>query len=86
MDPNIPKIGLVKIKTVLNVIEMSPSKWWAGVAAGIFPQPKRMGASTFWDASDIRLFIQDPSRTNWPVYQTQVTDEKINSVSINSDV
>ena len=44
---------LLKIKDCLTIIPVAPSTWWAGVKDGRFPQPVKIGASTFWRYSDV---------------------------------
>ena len=41
-----------------GVLPFSRSKWWAGVKAGIYPQPVKLGANTTaWRVEDIRSLI-----------------------------
>jgi len=69
MQTAIPKIGFVRLKTILEHIPISSSSWWAGVATGRYPQPLKLGEfTTVWRAEDIRELIKDPSRNNWPSY------------------
>ncbi len=56
----LPEDGLLQLKDVLQYIKVGKSTWWKWVGSGIAPQPSRkIGAVTFWRASDIRAFIMD---------------------------
>ena len=40
------------------IIPVSKSTWWAGVKAGRFPRPVKLGPKiTVWRASDIRALV-----------------------------
>ncbi|GJE15626.1 helix-turn-helix transcriptional regulator [Methylobacterium marchantiae] len=40
-------------------VPMSKSSWWAGVRAGIYPQPVKLGPRiTAWRKADIRAFLE----------------------------
>lgn len=55
---NLPDTGLLKLKTVLRFIEVSPADWWDGVKKGIYPQSYKIPQNkTRWRAEDIRKFI-----------------------------
>lgn len=59
-DCFIPETGLVRLSTILQVVPVAKSTWWAGVKSGRFPQPVKLGPrTTCWRASDIRRLI-DP--------------------------
>ncbi len=52
--------GLLRLKTVLKLIPVSPATWWAGVRNGRFPQPIRLGPrTTCWRRRDILALIED---------------------------
>jgi prophage regulatory protein len=52
--------GLLRLKTVLKLIPVSPATWWAGVREGRFPQPIRLGPhTTCWRARDILALIEN---------------------------
>lgn len=54
----IPVTGFVRIRQILTVIPVSASTWWAGVAAGKFPKPIKLGhRTTVWRAEDIHALI-----------------------------
>jgi prophage regulatory protein len=65
MQKSLPDIGYVRIDTVLSVIPVSKSTWWAWVASGKAPQPLKLSPGvTVWRAEDIRELINqcaDPS-------------------------
>ncbi len=54
----IPEIGFIRLATVLTVIPVSKSTWWAGVKSGKFPRPVKLGENTTaWKAEDIHALI-----------------------------
>jgi predicted DNA-binding transcriptional regulator AlpA len=63
-----PDSGLVRLSAILaprGPIPVSRSTWWAGVKAGRFPRPIKLGPRiTVWRVTDIRALIADES---WPV-------------------
>lgn len=56
-----PHTGFVKLQTILYVIPVSKSTWWAGVKSGKYPKAIKHGASTFWKAEDILALIDSIS-------------------------
>ncbi len=56
----LPETGFVRLSTVLQLIPVSKSTWWAGVKSGRYPQPVRtLGARiTAWRVEDIRALIE----------------------------
>ena len=56
----LPETGFVRLSTLLQVIPVSKSTWWAGVKSGRYPQPVRtLGQRiTAWRVEDIRALIQ----------------------------
>ncbi|HVQ64712.1 MAG TPA: AlpA family phage regulatory protein [Terriglobia bacterium] len=61
-DPLAPgehrEIALLRLRQVLQVFPVSRSTWWAGVAAGRFPKPVRLGPRCVaWRVRDIRALI-----------------------------
>ena len=51
---------LIRIDEVLRKIPVSKSRWWAGVASGIYPRPTKLGARiTCWRLSEIEKLIRD---------------------------
>ncbi len=63
MDVNrpFPHFGLVRLAEIVapnGVLAISRSSFLAGVKAGRFPQPVKLGPrTTAWDAAEIRAFI-----------------------------
>ena len=63
MDVNrtFPDFGLVRLTEIVapnGVLPISRSSFLAGVKAGRFPQPVKLGPrTTAWDAAEIRAFI-----------------------------
>ncbi len=56
----LPETGFVRLPTLLQLIPVSKSTWWAGVKSGRYPQPVRtLGQRiTAWRVEDIRALIQ----------------------------
>lgn len=55
----LPETGFVRLPTILKVFPVSKSTWWAGVKAGRYPQPVKLGLNiTAWRVEDIRTLIQ----------------------------
>ncbi len=58
--PVLPATGFVRLKTVLEIIPISKSGWWAGVASGRFPPSVKLGPrTTAWRVESIRSLIDD---------------------------
>jgi predicted DNA-binding transcriptional regulator AlpA len=54
----LPEIGLVRLPTILKVIAVSKSTWWAGVKSGRFPKSVKVGRRiTAWKVEDIRGLV-----------------------------
>ncbi len=54
----IPTTGFMRVKNVLNLIPISKSAWWAGVAEGRYPSPVKLGPRmSAWRVEDIRELI-----------------------------
>jgi prophage regulatory protein len=60
----LPETGFVRIASVLaprGPIPVSRSTWWAGVKAGRYPKPVKLGPRiTAWRVEDIRALIVKP--------------------------
>lgn len=57
----LPNEGYVRLPQVLNVYPVSRSTWYAGVKAGKYPQPVKLGPNTTaWRVEDIRSLIREP--------------------------
>lgn len=53
-----PTTGFVRIRQILQLIPVSASTWWAGVASGKYPPAIKLGArTTVWKAEDIHALI-----------------------------
>ena len=55
-----PRISrLLRIHDVLNRVPLGRSTWYAGIAAGIYPQPVRIGRrAVAWKESDIDRIVE----------------------------
>jgi len=55
---SIPQTGFVRLPTILSVIPISKSAWWAGVKSGRFPAAIKLGhRTTLWRVEDIHELI-----------------------------
>lgn len=55
---SIPATGFLREPAVLSLIPVGRSTWWAGVKAGRYPKPVKLGARmTAWRVEDIRALI-----------------------------
>lgn len=66
----LPADGLLRQRQILGdrtsnpplpaLVPVAPSTWWAGIAAGIYPQPVRLGPRAIaWRVRDIRELIEN---------------------------
>ena len=56
----LPETGFVRLRTVLSVIPVSKSTWWAGVKNGRFPKAVKLSKGvTAWRIEDIRNLITE---------------------------
>ncbi|OOW65688.1 transcriptional regulator [Xanthomonas campestris pv. leeana] len=54
----LPDTGFLRLPEVLRLYPVSRSTWWAGVRAGRYPQPVKLGLrATAWRVEDIRDMI-----------------------------
>lgn len=61
----LPETGFVRLPTILSVIPVSKSTWWAGAKSGRFPRPVKLGPrTTAWRVEDIRLLIQEATNAS----------------------
>jgi predicted DNA-binding transcriptional regulator AlpA len=59
----LPEVGFVRLPTVLALIPISKSAWWAGIKEGRFPKPVKLGLrTTAWRVEDIRTLIEEGVR------------------------
>lgn len=54
----LPETGFVRLPTVLAIVPVSKSTFWAGIRTGRFPAPFRSGRITMWSAQSIRDLIE----------------------------
>lgn len=55
----LPETGFVRLPQVLQLIPISKSSWWAGVASGRYPAAVKLSErTTCWRVEDIRKLIQ----------------------------
>jgi prophage regulatory protein len=63
-QPESPTTGFLRLPSVLaprGPIPVSKSTWWAGVKAGRYPKPIKLGPRiTAWRVEDIRALIEKP--------------------------
>jgi predicted DNA-binding transcriptional regulator AlpA len=58
----LPKVGFLRLPQVLSIYPISRSAWWAGIKAGRYPKPVKLGPRcTAWRVEDIRDLIQQAS-------------------------
>lgn len=64
MEKLIPETDrLLRLTQVLELLPISASAWWKGVATGRFPQPLKLGPrTTCWRYSDIKDLIKRGAR------------------------
>lgn len=56
--PVLPEVGFVRLPLLLRVFPISKSKLYAGIAAGEYPAPVRLGKRTSaWRVQDVRALI-----------------------------
>jgi prophage regulatory protein len=51
--------GLVRLKTILQLLQISKSSFYAGIAAGRFPRPIKLGRSSAWTLSSIKKIFAE---------------------------
>ena len=60
----IPEIGFLRIKQILEIFPIGKSTWWQGVKDGRFPEPVKLGErTTAWRVEDIKALIEGYSDT-----------------------
>ena len=56
----LPETGFVRIPTVLAIIPVSRSTWWAGIKVGRYPKACKLGPGvTAWRVEDIRALVEE---------------------------
>jgi predicted DNA-binding transcriptional regulator AlpA len=53
-----PPTGFFRLPTVLALIPVGRSTWWAGIRTGRFPPPVHVGRSAMWRVEDIKALIR----------------------------
>lgn len=63
---SLPAAGFVRLAGIIapnGPIPVSKSTWWAGVAAGRYPKPVKLGPRiTAWRVEDVRALIEALAR------------------------
>lgn len=55
----LPEVGFVRLPSILAVFPVSRSTWLAGVKAGRYPQPVKLGPGVVvWKVEEIRELIR----------------------------
>jgi prophage regulatory protein len=63
MNHQIPEMGFLRLKQVLQLFPVGQSTWYAGVKAGKYPAPVRLSERCVaWRAKDIFTLIDVTSR------------------------
>lgn len=68
IDSDIPR--LLRLKQIIGdakaeppispIIPISKSSWWAGVKAGLYPEPLKIGPNTtVWREDEVRALVED---------------------------
>jgi prophage regulatory protein len=58
----LPAVGFLRQKQILEILPFSPAKLWRDVKAGNFPMPIKLGPrTTAWEVSKIRQYLDDHS-------------------------
>jgi prophage regulatory protein len=53
--PSLPEVGFVRLPTILAVFPVGRSSWWAGIKAGRYPSPVKLGPRvSAWRVEQIR--------------------------------
>ena len=56
----IPETGFLRLPSILQIIPVGKSTWWAGVKSGRFPASVKIGPrTTAWRCEDIRQLLED---------------------------
>jgi predicted DNA-binding transcriptional regulator AlpA len=59
----LPSTGFIRLPTILKIIPISKSTWWAGVKSGRFPKSVKLGVrTTAWRVEDIQDLIAKDGR------------------------
>ena len=64
MNRILPETGFVRLSTILKIIPVGRTTWWAGVKSGRFPKPVKLGTRiTAWRVEDIRALIEQSGKS-----------------------
>jgi prophage regulatory protein len=56
--PVLPDVGFVRLPQILSVLPIGKSSWWAGIRAGRYPAPIKLGPRTsVWRVEDIKALL-----------------------------
>jgi len=59
----LPETGFIRLPSVLNLVPVGKSTWWAGVKSGRFPQSVKLGPrTTAWRVEDILKLVEELSK------------------------
>jgi prophage regulatory protein len=59
LPPQLETACLLRLPQVLAVFPISKTSWYAGIAAGKFPKPIKLGSRTSaWKSEDIRVLVE----------------------------
>ena len=62
---HLPETGFIRLSTVLKIIPVSKSTWWAGVQSGRYPKSVNLARrTTAWKVEDIRKLINELEANN----------------------
>jgi prophage regulatory protein len=62
MQNMLPQTGFVRLSTILKIIPVGRTTWWAGIKSGRFPKPVKLGPrTTVWKVEDIKTLIEKAS-------------------------
>jgi len=59
----LPAEGFCRLETIIGseerpgVLPISRAKWYAGIAKGLYPKPRREGGCSLWSVTDIRAVL-----------------------------
>ena len=54
----LPETGFIRVPEIIKLIPIGKSTWWAGVKAGRYPKPVKLGKrTTAWRVEEIRNLI-----------------------------
>ena len=56
----LPETGFIRVPEIIKLIPIGKSTWWAGVKAGRYPKPVKLGKrTTAWRVEEIRNLISN---------------------------